>query len=64
MTKHRRITGLVVVALLAVTATAATMRSHAPRSDGTVISGADTRPAADFNDRWSPISLSPGSGHG
>ena len=60
MTRHRTITGFVAVALLAVTATAATMRSHASRTDGMVVSGADTLPAKDFSDRWSPISaLSP-----
>ncbi|MFB9262538.1 hypothetical protein ACFFWD_05030 [Bradyrhizobium erythrophlei] len=64
MTKHRRIVGLVMIALLAVTATAAAIRSHASRTDGTVVSGADTLPAADFNDRWSPISASSGNGHG
>jgi hypothetical protein len=56
MTKHRTITGFVAVALLAVTATAATMRSHALRTDGVVVSDPDALPAKDFSDRWSPIS--------
>ncbi|WP_143279170.1 hypothetical protein [Bradyrhizobium sp. C9] len=56
MTKHRTITGFVAVALLAVTATAATMRSHAPRTEGVVVSDTDALPAKDFSDRWSPIS--------
>lgn len=59
MTKHRTITGFVAVALLAVTATAATMRSHASRTDGVAVSGTDTLPAKDFNDRWSAISALP-----
>jgi hypothetical protein len=69
MTKHRTITGFVAVALLAVAATAANMRSHSPSTDGIVVS-ADTRlsngvavdgnnlPAASFDDRWSAISAS------
>ena len=67
MTKHRTITGFVAVALLAVAATAATMRSHSPWNDGIVVSAGTTLPkdyagdanqlpAADFNDRWSAIS--------
>ncbi|MGY4478929.1 hypothetical protein [Bradyrhizobium sp. USDA 3364] len=60
MTKHRTITGFVAVALLAVTATAATVRSHTSGTDGIVASGTDTLPARDFSDRWSPIfDLSP-----
>ncbi|OKO70043.1 hypothetical protein [Bradyrhizobium sp. NAS96.2] len=55
MTKHRTITGFVAVALLAVTATAATVKSHLPRTEGVVVSGADALPAKDFGDRWSPI---------
>ena len=39
MTRHRTITGFVAVALLAVAATAATMRSHSPGTDGIVVSG-------------------------
>ncbi|HEX7923979.1 MAG TPA: hypothetical protein VF583_23675 [Bradyrhizobium sp.] len=59
MTKHRTITGFVAVTLLAVTATAATIRSHLPRTDGVVVSDADALPAKDFSDRWSPISALP-----
>ena len=53
MTKHRRITGFVAVALLAVAATAATMRSHSPWTDGTTGLTVDANKAADFEDRWS-----------
>ncbi|QOZ34648.1 hypothetical protein XH92_25750 [Bradyrhizobium sp. CCBAU 53421] len=59
MTKHRTITGFVAVALLAVTATAATIRSHMPRTEGAVVSDADALPAKDFSDRWSAISALP-----
>ncbi|MGY3527838.1 hypothetical protein ACVIHD_001862 [Bradyrhizobium embrapense] len=58
MTKHRTITGFVAVTLLAVTATAATIRSHLPRSDGVVVETGPL-PARDFSDRWSPISALP-----
>ena len=67
MTKHRTITGFVAVALLAVAATAATMRSHSPSTDGTVVSAgttllntvdANNLPTANFDDRWSAISAS------
>ena len=67
MTKHRTITGFVAVALLAVAATAATLRSHAPWSDGNAVStgttisknptvGANELPAASFDERWSAMS--------
>jgi len=67
MTRHRTITGFVAVALLAVAATAATMRSHSP--EGVVVSpGATTSkgltvdandlPTASFDERWSAISAS------
>lgn len=59
MTKHRTITGFVTVALLAVAATAAVMRSHSPWTGGVVVSGtvdANKLPAADFNERWSALS--------
>ena len=67
MTKHRTITGFVAVALLAVAATAATMRSHSPWTDGIVISAGTTLlkdltvdanklQTADFDDRWSAMS--------
>ena len=70
MTKHRTITGFVAVALLAVAATAATMRSHSPWNDGIVVSAGKTLlkgltvdanklPAADFDDRWSAMSALP-----
>jgi predicted anti-sigma-YlaC factor YlaD len=61
MTKHRTITGFVVVALFAVAATAVTMRSHSPWTDGTVVSSttmlksSTVDPAADFEDRWSAL---------
>jgi hypothetical protein len=57
MTKHRRITGFVAVALLAVAATAATMRSHPPLTDGIVVSTVDVNklPTADFDGRWSAM---------
>ena len=66
MTKHRTITGFVAVALLAVAATAATMRSHSPWTDGIVVSpgttllkdptvDANKPPVADFDDRWSAM---------
>jgi hypothetical protein len=69
MTKHRTITGFVAVALLAVAATAVTMRSHSPWTDGIVDSGTtllkgltvnpNKVPAADFDDRWSAMSALP-----
>jgi hypothetical protein len=55
MTKHRRITGFVAVALMAVVATVSTTRSHSHSTDGIV---ARTIATADFNDRWSAISPS------
>jgi hypothetical protein len=51
MTKHRRITGFVAVALLAVVATTATMRSHHGTTDLTV----EANKPADFGDRWSAM---------
>jgi hypothetical protein len=70
MTKHRTITGFVAVALLAVAATAANMRSHSPWTDGTAVSDGTTLskdvavdanklPTADFDDRWSAMFASP-----
>jgi hypothetical protein len=65
MTRHRTITGFVAVALLAVAATAATMRSHVHWTDGNVVSASTTAsptadanefPAASFDDRWSAMS--------
>jgi hypothetical protein len=69
MTRHRTITGFVAVALLAVAATAATMRSHSPWTEGipvsvgTTMSGgltvdANKLPIASFEDRWSAMSAS------
>ncbi|OCK59770.1 hypothetical protein LMTR3_19235 [Bradyrhizobium sp. LMTR 3] len=68
MTKHRTITGFVAVALLAVAATAATMRSHLPWTGGTVVSAGTTTkglaveanelPTASFDERWSAMSAS------
>jgi hypothetical protein len=66
MTRHRTITGFVAVALLAVAATAANMRSHSPSTDGivsastTMLKGltvdANKLAAASFDDRWSALS--------
>ena len=47
MTKHRTITGSVVVALLAVAATVGAMRSHSPSTDRTVVAG--NLPVVDVN---------------
>jgi uncharacterized membrane protein YbhN (UPF0104 family) len=69
MTRHRTITGFVAVAVLAVAATAATMRSHSPGTDGIVVSAGTTilknltvdankLAAASFDDRWSAMSAS------
>lgn len=55
MTKHRRITGFVAVALMAVVATVATTRSHMHSTQGIVVS-ASTIATANFDDRWSAIS--------
>jgi len=68
LTKHRTITGFVAVALVAVAATAVTMRSHSPWADGIVVSGttflkgvmvSNEAPAANFDDRWSALSALP-----
>jgi hypothetical protein len=65
MTRHRTITGFVAIALLAVAATAATMRSHPPEgivvSTGTAVSNgpavdANGLPTASFDERWSAMS--------
>ena len=69
MTKHRTITGFVAVALLAVAATAVTVRSHSPWTEGIVVSAGTTilrglavdakkLQTASFDDRWSAISAS------
>jgi hypothetical protein len=67
MTKYRTITGYVAVALVAVAATAVTMRSHSPWAEGrsgTAVSKvftADQAPAANFDDRWAAMSDLPQS---
>jgi hypothetical protein len=67
MTKYRTITGYVAVALVAVAATALTMRSHSPWADGrfgTAVSKGftvDPAPAANFDDRWAAMSDLPQS---
>ena len=67
MTKHRTITGFVAVALLAVAATVATMRSHSPEgivvATGTTMSkgltvDANELPTASFDERLSAMSPS------
>jgi hypothetical protein len=60
MTKHRTITGFVAVALLAVAATTATMRSHSSWVDGTTLLKGLTvdvnkPPTANFAERWSAM---------
>jgi|GEM_PF-2683915 len=55
MTKHRRITGFVAVALLAVAATTANMRSHSPWTHGTTGLTVEANKPADFEDRWSAM---------
>ena len=47
MTKHRRITGLIAVALIAI-ATAAAMRAHLPSKDDPTTSAG----IMSFNERW------------
>ena len=67
MTKHRTITGFVAVALLAVAATVATVRSHSPWTDGIAVSAGTASlkgltvdaNTASFEDRWSAISALP-----
>ncbi len=67
MTKHRTITGFVAVALLAVAATVATMRSHSPWTDSIVVSAgtkaltvdANKFPTASFDEHWSAMSALP-----
>jgi hypothetical protein len=58
MTKHRRITGFVAIALMAVAATISTTRSHSPSTDG-IVASAGTIATVNFDDRWSAISASP-----
>jgi len=69
MTKHRTITGFVAVALLAVAATVATVRSHSPWTDGIAVPAGTVslkgltvdanKPTASFEDRWSAIAALP-----
>jgi hypothetical protein len=68
MTSHRTITGFVAVALVAVAATAVTVRSHSPWAENIVVSGTTllkgftaSDKAANFEDRWSAISALPAS---
>ena len=68
MTRHRTITGFAAVALIAIAATAATMKSHLHWTDVTVASAGTTAlegrtvdasiPAASFDERWSAMSAS------
>ena len=67
MTRHRTITGFVAVALLAVAATAATMRSHSPEGmvvavgttgSKTLTVDANELQTASFDERWSAIPAS------
>ncbi len=55
MTKHRRITGLVAVALLAVAATATNMRSHSSWTHSTTGLTVGANKPSDFEDRWSAM---------
>jgi hypothetical protein len=66
MTGHRTLTGFVAVALVAVAATAVTVRPHAPWGENIVVSGITllkgftaSDKAASFDDRWSAISALP-----
>ena len=58
MTKHRRITGFLAIALMAIVATVSTARSPS-RSTDSIAVAASTIATADFDDRWSAISASP-----
>ena len=57
MTKHRTITGSVVVALLAVAATVGAMRSRSPSTDRTVVAAGNLTvdvnklPTEDYDDQ-------------
>jgi hypothetical protein len=55
MTKHRRITGFVAIALMAVVATISSTRSHSPSTDG-IVASTGTIGTINFEDRWSAIS--------
>lgn len=63
MTSHRTLTGFVAAALVAVAATAVTVRSHSPWAENIVVSSTTllkgftaSDKAANFEDRWSAIS--------
>jgi hypothetical protein len=58
MTKHRTITGVVAVALLAVAATASTMKSHWPLSDRAGLSAS----TPSFDERWVEVAKLPTEG--
>jgi hypothetical protein len=67
MTKHRTISGFVAIALLTIAATAASIRTHGPLTDGIVVSSGTTTkgltvdantPTASFDERWSAIAAS------
>jgi hypothetical protein len=58
MTKHRTITGVVAVALLAIAATATTMKSHWPLTDRLGVSAG----APSFDERWVEVAKLPTEG--
>jgi hypothetical protein len=57
MTKHRRITGFAAIAMIAVAATAVSVKSHSPWIDGNKHFMADLNriQGANFDDRWSAM---------
>jgi|KBSMisStandDraft_5_1062788.scaffolds.fasta_scaffold303668_2 hypothetical protein len=63
MTRHRRITGFVAIALMAIAATVSTTRSHL-RSADSIVASAGAIATANFDDRWSAISASPSTEEG
>ena len=58
MTKHRTITGVVAVALLAIAATASTMKSHWPLTDRIGLSTS----TLSFDERWGEVAKLPTEG--
>ena len=58
MTKHRTITGVVAVALLAIAATASTMKSHWPLNDRAGFSAG----MPSFDERWLEVAKIPTEG--
>ena len=54
MTKHRRITGFVAIALMAVVATISATRSHSPTTDG-IVASAGTQETEKFLDAFAPL---------